>query len=227
VNLYIRLQINYWTHRKTLRLKGLIGNDALWLMPRLWSYAAENQPDGDFSDYTEAEIAILTGYTGDASSMLQALQAAGFMDGMKLHNWAEHNEYHNVFSERAKKAAAARWGKSKKRKVAKEKDIRIDKIRIEQASTSIAQAMLQAFPPSFAVEWEHFRKHRKTIKAPMTERSEQLILGMLRERPEQASEALQLAMVSNWRGFKWSWFDDRTGRNDSTALGRRVGGNQI
>lgn len=109
MSLYIRLYTNFWTHRKTVRLRAAIGDAAFWVPPRLWSYAAENQPDGDFSDYSAKEIALLVGYEGDASSMLKALQQACFMDDKKLHEWKEHNDYHATFSKRAKKAAKSRW----------------------------------------------------------------------------------------------------------------------
>lgn len=121
MSLYIRLLTNFWTHRKTAKLRSLIGNDALWILPRLWSYAAENQPDGDFTKYSPEEIALLIGYQGDAQAMLQALQQALFMNGMQLHDWEEHNGYHHTFSERAKKAAKARWDKKGNEMIGKEK----------------------------------------------------------------------------------------------------------
>lgn len=109
MSLYVRLQSSFWNHRKTLRLRAILGETAFWLPQRLWSYAAENQPDGDFSDYLPAELGMLLGFGGDAQAMLKAMQQAGFMDGMKIHDWAQHNSYHSTFSERAKIAAAARW----------------------------------------------------------------------------------------------------------------------
>jgi len=110
---YIRLSTNYYTHRKTVRLKAKLGECAYWLMPRLWSYAAEHQPDGDFSDYSAEEIAEFIGYQGDAQAMLQAMLDACFFDAtsMHLHSWEDHNGYHASFSARAKKAAEARWAK--------------------------------------------------------------------------------------------------------------------
>jgi len=53
--------------------------------------------------------------------MLEALQQCGFMDGMKLHGWEERNAYHTIFADRAKKAAAARWGKVKEKRERKER----------------------------------------------------------------------------------------------------------
>lgn len=115
MSLFVRLDTGFWTHRKTLRLRASLGDAAFWIPPRLWSYAASNQPDGDFSDYTAQELAMLIGCSTDAQAMLEALQRCGFMDGMKVHGWADHNGYHKTFSDRAKKAAKQRWENEKKR----------------------------------------------------------------------------------------------------------------
>lgn len=117
MSLYVRLQSSFWNHRKTLRLRAQIGEAGFWIPPRLWSYAAENQPDGDFSSYSAAELAMLLAYPGDAQAMLEAMQQAGFMDEMKIHDWQEHNAYHSTFSERAKTAARARWDKEAEKKL--------------------------------------------------------------------------------------------------------------
>lgn len=112
--LYVRVMTSFYTHRKTAKLRIKFGKDAYWIVPRLWAYAAENQPDGNFSKYTSEEMAELIGCSSNASEMLQALKDCGFVDknGM-IHDWKEHNGYHKTFSERAKKAADARWSKEK------------------------------------------------------------------------------------------------------------------
>lgn len=110
--LYIRLMTGFYTHRKTARLRAVMGDDAYWVPPRLWAYCAENQPDGDLSGYDAPELAMLIGYNKDASSMLVALKSCGFMSNEGLiHDWDEHNGYHQKFSDRAKTAANARWSK--------------------------------------------------------------------------------------------------------------------
>jgi hypothetical protein len=121
MSLYVRVSCGFWTHRKTLRLSAILGPQHSHIPIRLWCYAAENQPDGDFEKYLPEELALLVGYLGDAQAMLQALQQAGFLDGMKVHGWEEHNSYHTTFSERAKKAAKARWDKTRKEKEGQER----------------------------------------------------------------------------------------------------------
>lgn len=141
MSLYVRVYNSFWTHRKTARLRAKLGDEALWLPIRLWAYAADNQPDGEFSDYTADEIALQINYTGDASSMLQALLQAGFMDPepLRIHDWQQHNSYHATFADKAKAAAKARWEKER----TKEKDIDIDKDK-KGKEASIAPSMLQA-----------------------------------------------------------------------------------
>lgn len=147
--LYIKVMTGFYANKKTLRLKAAIGDAAFWVPPRLWAYAAENQPDGIFADYSPGEIASLIGYTGDASSMLEGLLKAGFMDEgpLRIHNWAERNEYHQTYAERAKKAAAARWSKPSPPKPSPDTDSDKDNDR----GASIAQASLKQclkHPPS-------------------------------------------------------------------------------
>ena len=169
MSLYVRLQSSFWTHRKTLRLRAAIGEAAFWIPPRLWSYAADNQPDGDFSDYTPEEIALLLGYPSNAQAMLQALQQAGFLEGMKIHDWQEHNGYHSTFSNRARTAANARWDKEKRKESNKEKRkerIRKDKKGKEASiATSINPSTDAAYLADFSPKmretfdaWISFRK---------------------------------------------------------------------
>jgi hypothetical protein len=115
MSLYVRLDCNFFTHRKTAKLRAALGDDALWLAPRLWAYAAENQPNGCFKDYSAAELGQLLGYGKDAKRMLEALLHAGFLDSnpLRIHGWAEYNGYHAVFAARAKHAAEVRWQKER------------------------------------------------------------------------------------------------------------------
>lgn len=139
MSLYVRVMIGFYTHRKTIRLRALIGDSALWVPPRLWAYAAENQPDGCFKDFSASEIALLLGYQADACALLQALLKAGFMDGepLRIHDWGEHNGYHSTFSERARKGGLAKAAKDRERKGK-------DKKGNERKGKERSQAVLEA-----------------------------------------------------------------------------------
>ena len=92
---------------------------------RLWAYAAENQPDGDMSRYSDTELDMLlalpfhasSNATSNAISITLALKQCGFIDsnGM-IHDWFNHNGYHASYSERAKLAASTRWERHRETK---------------------------------------------------------------------------------------------------------------
>jgi len=209
MGLWIKLKNSFWSHRKTARLKSRLGADALWIPPRLWSYAAESQPDGCFIEYEATEIAQLIGYTGDATSMLQALIESGFLDAgsLELHNWDEHNGYHKIYSDRAKKAATARWSDEKKKAPAPPKRNKIEK----EKETSIGQACLKhcldqglvgEFPKDFYPVWEEwtaFRLKIKAVKDPKTMFCRQL--RDLWTSPKKATEVLNYSIRNGYQGI--------------------------
>ena len=145
-SLYIRLRTGFYTHRKTARLRALIGDAAYWVPPRLWAYCAEHQPDGNLSSYSSEEISMLIGCSEHASSILGALKSCGFLDGDgAIHGWEEHNGYHQSYSLRAKAAADARWEKKKEaKKKDTDKDTDKDRDRDKDIETSIAPRMRDA-----------------------------------------------------------------------------------
>jgi hypothetical protein len=186
--LYIRLYSSFFTNRKTVRLRAKIGDDAFWVPPRLWAYAADNQPDGDFSGYTSEEIAMLVGCEKHASSIRQALLDAGFLDASgKIHDWEEHNGYHKTFSDRAKHAADSRWGKER------DKDKDIDR------ETSIALSNAPSMP-----------KHRKRLERPTLEmcKANAVEIGLPADEGEQFlnhHEARGWKDIVDWKAAMRTW----------------------
>src|SRR5438132_1619598 len=123
-NLYIRVQTAFYTHRKTAKLRTLIGDDAFWVPPRLWAYAAENQPDGDLSGYSSEQLAMLLGCLKHGASIIASLKACSFVDeDGRIHDWGVYNGYHERYSERAKLAAATRWARARIKRDAQKADV--------------------------------------------------------------------------------------------------------
>lgn len=116
MSLFTRVLCTYWSHPKTSRLKQMLGNDALWIPVRLWSFAAEHRPDGLLEGLSAEDLAAAIGYSGSPKRMLKALIQARFVDAkpLQIHNWSEHNWYHSFYHARAKKAAEAKWKKVNK-----------------------------------------------------------------------------------------------------------------
>jgi hypothetical protein len=144
-NLYVRLHSSFWTHRKTLQLRRKLGDAAFWIPPRLWSFAAENAPDGDLSNYQAEDLAMLVQYSGNAQEMLQALTDAGFLENGIIRNWAERNSFHAINHERAKTAAAARWAK-RNEKLSEEKEKDIDKEKEKEMKQASPEQCLSNAP---------------------------------------------------------------------------------
>lgn len=143
-NLYVRLHSSFWTHRKTLQLRRKLGDAAFWIPPRLWSFAAENAPNGDLSNYQADDLAMLVQYSGNASEMLQALHDAGFLENGVIKNWEERNAFHVTNHKRAKIAAEARW--AKRNEILSETERDIEKEKEKESKQALTKQCLTDAP---------------------------------------------------------------------------------
>jgi hypothetical protein len=90
----------------------------------LMAYAAENQIDGDFSDYTSGDVAgifctnCINVSLGEASAIWKAFDSVGLLEGGKIRSWAKFNRH---FAEHEKIVKAKRRaGKLSRQKWLKE-----------------------------------------------------------------------------------------------------------
>jgi hypothetical protein len=114
MNPWIKLEVAFYRHRKTLRLKRAIGRAAYWVPPRLWAYCVENET-GDLSKLDDIDLATVLDYDEDVAKLREALVDAGFLssDGGRVRGWDERYAAQlQFYRDRATKAAAARWGHS-------------------------------------------------------------------------------------------------------------------
>ncbi len=113
---YANLDLDYFEHRKTKRLIGLLGRGAEILPIRLWVYCGKfHCEDGRFVGYSDQEIESILGWWGKPGEMLQAMLSAGFMhrenETIVVHDWLEHQGHIARFKQRGKDMAQRRWGK--------------------------------------------------------------------------------------------------------------------
>jgi hypothetical protein len=111
----INLDVDYFDHVKTVRLIGLLGKGSAELPIRLWCYCGKHRAkDGNLTGLSAQEIEAFVGWWGKPGAMVRAMVQVGFLDdtpdGYQLHDWGEREGHLRVFHERAKAAAAARWG---------------------------------------------------------------------------------------------------------------------
>jgi len=120
MNSDIRISVCFPAHTKTKKLKRILGSDGVLSLITLWTYAAQNRPDGALTGMDKDDIAIASGWEGDENEFLIALENIGWVENVNevyvLHDWEENNPWAADAvnrSERAKKAAEKRWARAK------------------------------------------------------------------------------------------------------------------
>ncbi len=115
----IHLDIEFFNHRKTVRLVGLLGRGSEVLPVRLWCYIAKHHADsGSLTGYSARSVEKVIAWWGKEGACVAALEETGFLDrienGWKIHDWSEHARHLAAFRARGLKGAAARWGFAEK-----------------------------------------------------------------------------------------------------------------
>lgn len=94
---WIKVQTSLREHRKISRLARALGIGhaaAIGHLVHLWLYAADQSPDGDLSDFDDAEIAYAAAWEGETSKIVGALRTCGLLDVTEdrkaLHDWHEY-----------------------------------------------------------------------------------------------------------------------------------------
>lgn len=120
MNKDFRVSVTLPTHPKTLKLMRKLGDRAFYNLIRLWAFVSANKPNGVLSGYDEDDIEIASDWTGEPGLFVKNLldPKIRFLektdDGFLIHDWQDHNEYAfhaDERSDKAKKAARARWNK--------------------------------------------------------------------------------------------------------------------
>jgi hypothetical protein len=114
----IRIAITFKGHRKRKRLTRTLGPGATDYLLDLWITIATDRPDGILAGWDEIDISDAAGWTGTPEELVAALVKCGFLEQQNghyaAHDWEEHQGWAcgaKVRSERARKAAQAKWGK--------------------------------------------------------------------------------------------------------------------
>jgi len=112
VNTDFRVNVDFFTHHKTLKLKKRLGELAVLALLRLWAYASKHKVDGDLSDMTSEDIELAADWAGEDGALVMALIEVGYVDqddeSLKLHDWAEHNPWVVEADDRSDKARFSR-----------------------------------------------------------------------------------------------------------------------
>lgn len=114
---WIRLQSEYFRHRKTLRLVRRLGEVAALYPIRLWTWAVEQSIDGSLRDIDAEELAMICGFSGDPAELWATMTECGFIESeageSRIRSWDEHQ---GMLAARAERNAERMRGARAKRK---------------------------------------------------------------------------------------------------------------
>src|SRR5690625_4966854 len=112
-----RISTTFPAHPKTKKLRRRLGDSGPLGCMYLFLWAAANRSDGDLSGLSDEDIELAVDWEGDHGALVAEMVAVGFLDGdegsRRIHDWAEHNPWAagaEGRSERARAAAAKKWG---------------------------------------------------------------------------------------------------------------------
>ena len=122
MNTDIRIAVSFKGHRKRKRLRMLLGPGSTDYLLDLWISTAMNHPTGILQGMDATDIALEAGWEDDPEKFVSALHTCGFLDQGEdgvyaLHDWEDHQGYAihaEKRTEKARKAAQARWGTKEK-----------------------------------------------------------------------------------------------------------------
>lgn len=102
MNKDIRVDLGFFTHRKTRRLIARFGLESAWGLLRLWAFAAKSRPSGFLSGMDAFDIVAemhLDGVKVDPEELLKFMSSPECrwidmaIEGIHLHNWRKHNPW--------------------------------------------------------------------------------------------------------------------------------------
>lgn len=110
-----RIDVGFFYHPKTKRLKRALGLEGVFALQQLWAYAAANKHDAE-KVYSVEDIELAVDWDGEPGSLVSVLAAVGYVDavpgGYAIHEWETHNGYAATAAKRSeagRNAAAVRW----------------------------------------------------------------------------------------------------------------------
>lgn len=118
MNTDIRLSVGFWQHPKTKKTARRLGLEGIRSLQVLWLWSTQYRPDGNLSGMDWEDIELAADWQGEERKFFDTclgMWVDETPDGYVLHDWQEHNPWQSealARSEKAQKAAQARWGKA-------------------------------------------------------------------------------------------------------------------
>jgi hypothetical protein len=233
---YLNVDLDYFDHRKTKRLIGLLGRGAEILPLRLWAYCGKfHCEDGRFTGYSEQEIESIASWWGQGGLMLPAMVTADWMAcdavGWLMCAWEEHQGHLAAFKAKAKAMAKTRWDK------AREEAKRLDAASIAVSITEKPpkQCPIRSVPTDPTVPTEQTEPVARGKGFPVTidDAVKQCALvpvpkefvmqcfSKADSRGGKDAKGIEIARFSSYVLIEWKYELDRKGREKASGKGER------
>jgi hypothetical protein len=214
------------THRKTKDLQRLLRINTVRVVGHLhllWWWCLDNAPDGILEGIHPSNIADAAMWPGDPEIFVKALEDSGFCDAnpLKLHDWDDY----------AGKLIQRRVANRERVKAFRTRNVRVTYALGNGATVpnstqpipkEIVKKVASVMLPDWLKRetWEGFLAMRKSIRKPMTEYAEKLLIEKLKkaiEKGHDPNELLAEATMNSWQGpvIKEDRNNGRTGINRS------------
>lgn len=216
---YLNLDLDWFGHRKAVRLVGLLGLGADLYPVKLWAYVGKHHPEtGRLDGYTGKEIESICGWPGEPGKLIETMMLPQINlleqheNFFQVHDWIEHSGHLAVFKKRAKTAAKKRWARyasSIAKREAKQSSsrgmVRYSKEGKEDRKEG-GPGEGNLLPDWLDREtWENFVEYRKKIHAPLSEKGQKLgiaKLTALRNDGEDPKAVIEQTIFSGkWTGL--------------------------
>ena len=102
---WIKLDTDIFSHPKVIKLERLLGQHASVYLIRLWAWASKYAPSGDLSGHESLDLAIAAGWEEEPDHFVSALVRCRLIDdhdGLRLHDWDDHQGSLIAMRERAR-----------------------------------------------------------------------------------------------------------------------------
>ena len=209
---WIRLQSEYFRHRKTLRLIRRLGEVAALYPIRLWAWAVEQSIDGSLRDIDPEELAMICGFAGDAGTLWAAMVDCGFVeieDGRaSIRSWDEHQGKLIDRAERNRMRTRAARTRHEADTCPATDVTNVTNERNEtdeQDETEEAPEFELYTPPltPFGEAWEEFRKYRAERKLPLWKpvTCRKKLAECAKAGDEASIQAINEAIGNGWNSF--------------------------
>lgn len=120
MNTDIRIDVTFPTHRKTVRLRHLVGDRAVEHLLRLWVAAATGAPSGRLERWTLDDVEAAAAWEGKPGQLSEALESCGWLERhegtLVLHDWTIHQPWVTGAPDRREAAIKAGKASAKKRR---------------------------------------------------------------------------------------------------------------